>query len=197
MFRPFRLLASTAVLAGAAAAPGPAEAQYYGGYGAPGYGYYNAPPPAAPFYGPSPYGGPRLMSSRQVVDRLEDMGYDVIGRPHFSGTLYTVDARGPGDVRLRLVVDAVRGAILNRTVLGGPGFRDFEEDDDEDRPTRRYGDLPAEALPYDPRPRRRPEIDVDSRPRGREAARTPDEPVRPGRALPPPTDPRLAPGART
>ncbi|WP_375460329.1 hypothetical protein [uncultured Enterovirga sp.] len=198
-------LARPALCLAALSAATAAQAQFYGGYPPagypPAYGYYNAPPPPEPYYEGRPYAGPRVISPRAVVDRLEDLGFDDIGRPHFSGTLYTVDATGPGGARQRLVVDAVRGAILNRTALGGPAYRDRDDDDrDEDRSfRRRFGGAPSEALPYAgergpaPRPRFGPDEDPAYRGGRREAARTPDSSARPGRALPAPADPRLAP----
>ena len=194
-------------LAASMAAAGPAAAQYY--YG-PGYGApysYNVPPPAGGYYG-GPYGGRpyggdeqypavRTLSARQVIDRLEDQGYEDIGRPRFTGATYVLDATGPGDIRMRVVVDAVRGVVLNRTALGEPRqFRLRDDDDDDDRgPQRRYSRqdpvIPQGNLLENPLgPRREPE-----QPRNRREAARPPESSNPGRALPAPADPRLQPGA--
>lgn len=188
------------LLAGAALAATPAAAQYV--YGPPGY-YpgpytYNAPPPPSGYYG-RPYDddgmryGPRPIPPRVVVERLEDQGYDDVGRPRFTGTLYIVEATAPGDVRMRVTVDAIRGVILDRTALGGPRqFRLREAPDDEDdRPRRRLGARPLEpgrppeeARPAEPRPVR-PRAEPN-----REVTRR-DPP--PATALPSLADPRVAP----
>lgn len=203
MFRPTtaHLARPALVLLAAAAGATAAEAQFYGGY-PPAYGYYNAPPPPEPYVDSRPYGQPRPLSPRAVVDRLDELGYEDIGRPIFSGTLYTVDATSPGGRRERVVVDAIRGAILNRTALGAPAFRGRDEDAfDEDRPIRRrYGGRPLDTETFDddipPRGRLAPDQDPRFEAPPRDAARPPDERVVPGRALPAPADPRLAPGER-
>lgn len=190
----------------------PASAQYYYGpsYGAPAYGpppapySYNAPPPVGREYGRSyddEYAprGPRPLSARAVVDQLEDAGYEQVGRPRFTGTLYIVQVTGPAGVRQELVVDAIRGVILNRTVVSIPALRSREEDSP---PPRASGgrqldtdDLYRER--DEPAPRR-------AQPR-REAARPapapapieagPVDPPAQREALPAPADPRLAPTA--
>ena len=99
------------LLAGLCAAAAPASAQY-GGYGEAPLGYgpppvyrpYNAPPAVGREYGRSyddEYAprGPRPLSARAVVDQLEDAGYEDVGRPRFTGTLYIVQVTGPAGVR--------------------------------------------------------------------------------------------------
>ncbi len=209
------LLAGGALLAGAVTLAGPASAQFYGyGYGAPAPYSYNAPPPA---YGPRPYGGgpygrgpygrgpygdesdgqARTLPARAIVDRLEDMGYEDIGRPRFTGTIYVVDATAPGDIRVRVVVDAVRGVVLNRTALGDRRDGRPGDDIDEDRPApRRYGGRPREAEPglLEDGPQARREIvpERGSVARGQDLP-SPPESAPASRGLPGPADPRLSP----
>lgn len=209
----------------------PAAAQYYGEavpYGPPyNASPYNAPPPPPPgAYGPWGRGAPpvetgyrrgpwgadsygrteaypeaRRLRPREVVERLEDMGYEDVGRPRFTGTLYLVEATAPGDVRVQVVVDAVRGVVLNRTAIGPQrNGREVEAEDDDVRP-RQYGRVEPYVLPPDAPP---PPPADERRPR-RDAARpgAPALPPAPPVAapppvvespLPPPADPRLAPG---
>ena len=190
-----------ALLAAAVLTAGSAVAQYRGGYGP----YpYNTPPPPYPYFGdnaPPGYGPPagydrqpRPLRPGEVVDRLEDQGYDDIGRPRFNGAaVYMVDATAPGGLRLRLAVDAIRGVILNQTAIGGSRFgRIPDDDDDEDRPARRRGArLPPGQVPYGA-----PPGDVDPRGPGGYAYRAPPEaPLGRGpveqQPLPPPSDSRL------
>lgn len=195
-----------ACAAGAVAMPASAQYYYGPGYGSPGYGpppgyySYNAPPPPGREYGRAyddeeypPPRAPRPISARTVADRLEDMGYDDVGRPRFTGTLYIVEATGPGGVRQQIVVDAIRGIILNRTAIGGgPPIERGEGE-----PPRRYGGrtIDTDDLHRDPG-----EGGTRAAPRRRESARsgpietTPVPPADPS-SLPPPADPRLAPEA--
>lgn len=156
-------------------------AQFYGYYG--GYSYNVPPPYPGPYGGPRPYGygygpdpyartGPQPLPPRVVTERLEQQGYEDVSRLRFTGTLYIVDATAPGDMRMRVVVDAIRGVILDRTVLGERRAFGLREDLDEER---------RDARPPRPAPERR-----------REVSRTPVDPA-PG-ALATPADPRLAPG---
>lgn len=171
--------------------PLPASAQFYGGY----YGRtpYNMPQPPLGYYDPdSPYPAPRRISADRVVERLEDMGYEDVGRPRFTGTLYIVEATTRHGMRLRIVVDAVRGIVLDRAALGParalersrealrrgyPLENDDDGDDEEDGDRRRYSATPDPFL--DGLPERGPAARVPS-PGSRPVAR--------------PADPRLAPG---
>lgn len=159
----------------------PAAAQWYDrGYGA--YGY-NSPPPISPYNG-APIDRARPLPPFEIVDRLEDQGYDEIGRPRFDGSVYVVEATGPGDRPVRLVVDAFRGRVIDRIALGG-GARPPEMGEFDPRRPREFGVRPQLPAPpatgyYDPEPRPL-----------REAARP--EP----RARAAPADPRLAPGPDT
>jgi hypothetical protein len=196
------LLTSTLLLAGLAAAP--ASAQYYYGYGpredwgpryAPGPYSYNAPPPVARGYDDDyPPRAPRPLSARAVIDRLEDMGYDDVGAPRFTGTLYIVVATAPGGLRQQVTVDAIRGIILNQVPMAGrPGQpRDYDEDT---RP-RRYGARPLDTddlyrEPETVAPRRAPPRREAARPDPIESSPVPP----PSAGLPAPADPRLAPSA--
>ncbi|HMO30395.1 hypothetical protein [Enterovirga sp.] len=180
------------LLAGAFSAS-PASAQYYVelGYG---FGYslpaspyfYNEPPP--PGYdrprGRHPAArAPRPLPAGAIVDRLEEMGFEDVGRPRFTGTLYIVQATGPGGMRQQIVVDAIRGIILNRTAVAGPPAPYGEEP--APRP-RRYGGRPLDADELYPEPGATPH--PAPRPRRGAAASGPAR----GEALPSPADPRLA-----
>lgn len=185
-----RLLLRPALLATGALAALPAAAQFYGGYPPP-Y-VYNAPPPSSA-YGDRGYSDARRVSPASIVDRLEDQGYEDVGRPRFTGTLYLVEATAPGGMRVRVAIDAVRGMILNRTALGyRGGGRNEEDDDDRDSfPQRRYGGRPAQPdsdeMPAAPLRGRLDSPGGEYRER-REASRPPPE-----RELPAPAEPRLAP----
>jgi hypothetical protein len=179
------LLVVGAAVAGLAS---PASAQWYGGSSP-----YNAPPP--PYgYGAGAYGRP--LPRDVIVDRLEDRGFDDVGRPRFDGSVYVVEAmsrrRGP----VRLVVDAFDGRLLRETPLAVARLgRDDDHGIDIDgyAAPRRGAALPPAEMPN--APRYRPDI-PDDHPR-RDALR-PAEPdivaPRPsGRSRP--ADPRLPPDA--
>lgn len=198
---------STLLLLAAGSLATPAGAQYYYGpdygYGPPEYGRpagpysYNAPPPRE--YGreydddyPAPR-MPRPLSARMVADRLEQMGYERVGTPRFTGTLYKVHASA-GGVRQEITVDAIRGIVLNRIVIGPdhPG---------EPAGSRRYGGraLDTDGLGREPEvaaPRRAPPRRQAARPAPVDSG-PPDAPGRPaqGGDLPSPADPRLDPSA--
>ena len=203
----FTTLLRPAAFAATLLAAGSALAQYRGSDYGP--NPYNTPPPPYPYFGdnappgygrsPAYYGQPRPLRPGEVVDRLEDQGYDDVGRPRFNGTgVYMVDATAPGGMRVRLAVDAIRGVILNRTAIEASRFGRLPDDeDDEDRPARRRGArLPPGAAPYGPG-------DVDpGRPGGYAYRAPPDRapaeaPLGRGpveqRPLPPPADSRLQP----
>jgi hypothetical protein len=164
----------------------PAAAQWYGG----GYSY-NAPPP--------PYGygdrDERPLPRREIVDRLEDRGFEDIGRPRFDGSVYVVEATSRRGGAVRLVVDAFTGRILRQTPLSMARLEPFDdglEIDSYASPSRR-GAYPPPEMPN--APRYRPgdlEGGLD-----RQAAR----PAEPDAAVPAPgprsrpADPRLAPEA--
>lgn len=199
------LLRTSLVLLAGAAWSQPAGAQYYynpaygpppPAYAPPPYGGYNAPPPPGREYGRGydydypPPRQPRPLSARTVVDRLEQMGYDDVSQPRFTGTLYIVQATGPGGVRQQVVVDAIRGIVLNRTAVA-PGYeeprryggRGLDTDDLRERPSV----TPRRAQPR--REARRPETIDSGEPPG------PDAPPSATETPPPPADPRLAPSA--
>lgn len=180
-----KFLLAAAALAGLSA---PAGAQWYGGY------TYNAPPP--------PYGYPdpayrRPLPRDVVVERLEDLGFDDVGRPRFDGDVYVVEATGRRAGPVRLVVDAYSGRILRQSPLGmarlGPD--EFGSDlDGGPGPGRRAGPSRFDEMPNAPRFRDPP---VEAAPL-QEAARPPE----PGTVAPPPgvdrsrpADPRVAPDA--
>lgn len=179
------LLATVLPLAAAAT---PAAAQWYGG----GYSYNYPPPPAG--YG---YSAGRPLAPDEITDRLEDLGFDEIGRPRYDGRSYVVDATTRTGGRVRLVVDPVRGTVMNQYALGRLRPRDTDEADTtgfSGPPPFRYGARPS---PYD-------EMPEAAEPRGpaRREATLPRREARPfppeanpsdGPALAAPADPRLAP----
>ena len=92
----------------------PAAAQWYGRpeYGAPvePYGYDR---PAPVFRGDS-----RPLPPFSIVERLEGQGYEDITRPRYNGSVYELDATSPRGNRVRLVIDAFRGNVVERSALG-------------------------------------------------------------------------------
>lgn len=208
------LLGSSVLLLLGSSLPGSAQYYYGPAYGPPAYGPppayapppaygpYNAPPPPGREYGRgyqgdefAPPRAPRPLSARAVIDRLEDMGYEDVGRPRFTGTLYVVQATGPGGVRQQIVVDAIRGVILNRTVAPAP---DYPAGGPQGR---RYGGHPLDTdglsrEPTEVTPRRAPPRREAARPARVESEPRPSaQPAPEGDALPAPADPRLAPSA--
>lgn len=177
------LLAAVALVGLAA----PASAQWYGGYG------YNAPPP--PYGDPAPaYGRP--LPRDAIVERLEDRGFDDVGRPRFNGNAYVVEATSRRTGPVRLVVDAFTGRVLQQSSLSvarlGPD--EYGSDlDDTPAPRRRAGPSPYDEMPNAPRFRDTP---VEAAPL-RDAARPAEPPLaaRPGDGMARPADPRLAPEA--
>ncbi|MDB5511484.1 MAG: hypothetical protein JWR08_967 [Enterovirga sp.] len=194
------LLAAGAIAVGVAASP--AAAQWWGP--SDGRYIYNAPEP--------PYGygrNPSPLHREDIVDRLEDHGFEDIGRPRLQGSTYMVEALSPRGMHVRLVLDAFTGRILERVAVGDPGGR-VDEPDPREVPSPNRGPAGRADLgrsPYDEMPnapRYRPgEPDdgpasrrdtarpietsrIDSAP----LARLPTEPPRP-------TDTRLAPENRT
>ena len=160
---------------------------------------YNRPPPLWPFEDPGERVRP--LPPFAVVNRLEDQGYDDVGRPRYDGSTYVIDATAPDGRRVRLTVDAFRGRLLDRSPLGGSSPRRGEGrswDDDEDEPLRpsrsgRLDALPPEMPESDQRRLERfaPEPVAPRRQAGRPAEPLPlDGPD----TLPPPVDARLAPG---
>jgi hypothetical protein len=110
------LLASASLLLAALAA-GPAAAQWFGG--PPGPFVYNRPPPVF-------RGNDRPLPPYVVVDRLEAQGYEDVGRPRYNGSVYEVEATGLSGARVRVVVDAFRGHVVDRYAISraprGPDF---------------------------------------------------------------------------
>jgi hypothetical protein len=170
------------LIAGAAlaAASLPAAAQWYGG------SYrYNAP---APPYG---YGGPsyaRPLPRGVIVERLEDRGFEDVGRPRLEEDVYVVEATSRRGGAVRVVVDAYDGRILRQTPLSVARLDPLDDDIDGYAGPRRDGSPPE--MPNAPRWR-----PGDPEPLPREAAR-PAEPDIVAPAPGPrsrPSDPRLAP----
>lgn len=187
------MVARSALLAAACGFAFPAWAQW----DRPNPYSYNRPPP--------PYGAhqPEEMRARPlppdvVTDRLEDRGYDDVSRPRFDGSVYIVEATNLAGQRERLLIDAFRGHIVQRTALSDPRRRRPDDEDEwtlpDPPPGARYGALP-EGRPVRPSP------DYDA-PAGRGPAPGPDVggsgraldigPVE-SRPLAPPADSRLAP----
>ncbi len=165
----------------------PASAQWYGGSSP-----YNAPPPPYGYGGGSAYGRP--LPRDAIVDRLEDRGFDDVGRPRFDGSVYVVEALSRRSGPVRLVVDAFDGRILRESPLAvariGREDDGGIEIDSDDVPRGRSGFPPAE-MPNAPGYRANGPEDLQRR-----EALSPAEPdlaaPRPsGRTRP--ADPRLAP----
>lgn len=78
---------------------------------------YNRPPPVFRGY-------ERPLPPFAIVERLEHQGYEAVGRPRFNGSVYEIDATAPRGNRVRIVVDAFRGTVVERYALGraGDGF---------------------------------------------------------------------------
>jgi hypothetical protein len=171
------------LIAGAALASAslPAAAQWYGG------SYrYNAP---APPYG---YGGPsyaRPLPRGAIVERLEDRGFEEVGRPRLEEDVYVVEATSRRGGAVQVIVDAYDGRILRQTPLSVARLSPLEDDFDA-RVEPRRGGYPPSEMPNAPRWR-----PGEPEPLPREAGR-PAEPdiVAPApRPRGRPSDPRLAP----
>lgn len=171
------ILAAGVILAGAAAAASPALAQWWGS--SEGRYIYNTPEP--------PYGygrNERPLHRDDIVDRLEDQGFEEISRPRLQGSTYIVEVVGPRGVPMRLVVDAFTGRILQRVAVGDPGAR-LEEPDVGEAPAPNRGPAGRADLgrsPYDEMPNapryRTGEPEQLGAPARREPA-APREPARP------------------
>lgn len=178
-----------ALAAASCLAAAPASAQWYGGY-------YNAPPSP---YGYGGYGYARPLPPDEIVDRIEDQGFEDVRRVRLEGSVYVAEATSEGGIRTRVTVDAYRGRILDRrpALAGYPGGpragSPYEEMPESEMRRRGIVPGPGPGVP-------------GSAPGGapfREAARPPvPVPVAPispvetppgGNALPAPADPRLAP----
>jgi hypothetical protein len=159
----------------------PAAAQWYG------RSYrYNAP---APPYG---YGGPsyaRPLPRGAIVERLEDRGFEEVGRPRLEEDVYVVEATSRRGGAVQVIVDAYDGRILRQTPLSVARLSPLEDDFDA-RVEPRRGGYPPSEMPNAPRWR-----PGEPEPLPREAGR-PAEPdiVAPApRPRGRPSDPRLAP----
>jgi hypothetical protein len=172
------LLVAGAALASASL---PAAAQWYGG------SYrYNAPPP------PYGYGGPsysRPLPRDVIVDRLEERGFEDVGRPRLEEGVYIVEATSRRSGAVRVVLDAYDGRILRQIPLSAARVDPLDDEfDGYARPRR--GGYPPPEMPNASRWR-----PGEPEPLPREAGR----PVEPDIITPAPTprgrpnDPRLAP----
>ncbi|MDB5558512.1 MAG: hypothetical protein JWQ36_1446 [Enterovirga sp.] len=161
-----RNLKSLLIAGGALASlASPAAAQWYGRS-------YNAPPP--PYgYGEREYARP--LARDEIVDRLEDRGFEDVARPRFDGSVYVVEATSRRGGAVRLVIDAYDGRILRQTPLSMARLAPFDdgiEVESYPSPSRRGAYLPPE-MPNAPRYR----PDEPDAPVGREAARPADPEV--------------------
>lgn len=114
---PLRHGVAAAVLGAALGWGLPAQAQWFErppGFNTPEpYSYDRAPPVFR--------GNTRPLPPDLIVERLEDRGFEDVGRPRYNGSTYEVDATSPRGLRVRIVFDAFRGAELERYALGrGP-----------------------------------------------------------------------------
>jgi hypothetical protein len=173
---------------------GPAVAQWFEG---PRPYMYNRPPPIVREARPLP--------PYAIVERLEAQGYENVGRPRFDGSVYEIEATGLSGARVRIVVDAFRGNVVERyAVSRAPRRPDFGPRDwaDEDRgwfgnnvrppeelTPRRYSNRPGPdddlqdfldrpARPLERRPELDARIDVAPLPERRIETR-PEQPPRP------------------
>lgn len=187
-----RLPGSTAVLLlGLSMVSSPAPAQFFGN---------NVPGPPG-FYGSGPVfrGYQRPVPPDDVVDRLEDNGFEDVSRPRFDGSNYLVDATDPRGRRIRLVVDAFRGAIVDRYAVGRAETDDQRgwfgnnvrppDGSPAERSARVDPPRPIEIAPLDaPRPlpeAPRPAVRQPAPPRaGQDRAASLPKPVRPAEAAP-------------
>ncbi|NNM71297.1 hypothetical protein [Enterovirga aerilata] len=174
------LLIAGAALAGLAS---PAAAQWYGGT------YYNAPPP------PYGYGGPayaRPLPRDLIVERLEDRGFEDIGRPRFDGSVYVVEATSRRGGAVRLVLDPYDGRILRQTPLTIARLDDDDLFDIDGYPAPRSRSVsPPPEMPNAPRWRPGEPEPVPGRQAARPVAPELDPPSPARRTRP--ADPRLAP----
>lgn len=180
-----------ALIAAVALVAGPASAQFferpYGPF------TYNSPPavfdPLEAWVG---RGVP--LSPSAIVERLEDRGFDDVGRPRSNGQAYVVEATSPRGRRVSLIVDPIRGVILDRMPIGDPRGRE-----EADSPDDRRRDALRPGRPYPPEISSEPSTPAERAPR-REAARPSlggQERASPGEpAWRDPVDPRLAPAPR-
>lgn len=161
----------------------PASAQWYGSY-------YNAPPSP---YGYGGYGYARPLPPDEIVDKIEDQGFEDVRRVRLEGSVYVAEATSEDGVRTRVTVDAYRGRVLDRrpVLAGYPGAArggsPYEEMSESEM--RRRGVVPGPGLGVPgPAPFREA-----ARPPASVAPNYPVETPPGGGALPAPADPRLAP----
>lgn len=171
------------IAAASCLAAAPASAQFFGGY-------YNAPPSP---YGYGGYGYARPLPRDEIVDRIEDQGFEDVRRVRLEGSVYVAEATSEDGIRTRVTVDAYRGRVLDRRPVlagypgGARGGSPYEEMSESEM--RRRGMMPG------------PGPGVPGAAPFREAARPPapvtqNYPVETppgGGTLPAPADPRLAP----
>jgi hypothetical protein len=176
----------------------PAQAQWY--ERPPGYDrpepYDRAPPVFR--------GNARPLSPDAIVERLEERGFEDVGRPRYNGSTYQVDATSPRGQRMRIVIDAFQGNVVERFALGRT-----PDDLLPGRPAPQRGWFgnnvqPPEEMPLPRRYSNRPPDEEDdgadvfdrlSRPTDRRLAPAPRVDVGPPVAgLPPAPSNRLEPG---
>jgi hypothetical protein len=93
----------------------PAQAQWY--ERPPGF---NMPPEPYGYSAPRPVfrGDARPLPPNLIVERLEDRGFEEVGRPRYNGSTYEVDATSPRGRRIRIVFDAFEGNEVGRYAIG-------------------------------------------------------------------------------
>jgi hypothetical protein len=104
---------------------------------------YNRPPPVF-------RGNDRPLPPYVVVERLEAQGYEDVGRPRYNGSVYEVEATGLSGARVRVVVDAFRGHVVDRYAISR-GWRNEDRGwfgnnvrpPEEAPPPRRYTNRPG------------------------------------------------------
>lgn len=175
------------IAAASCLAAGPVSAQFFGGY-------YNAPPSP---YGYGGYGYARPLPRDEIVDRIEDQGFEDVRRVRLEGSVYVAEATSEDGVRTRVTVDAYRGRVVDRRPVlagypgGARGGSPYEEMSESEMRRRGVMPGPGPGVPGaapGPAPFREA-----ARPPAPVAPNDPVETPPGGGALPAPADPRLAP----
>jgi hypothetical protein len=166
----FARLGAPALLALATvAAPLPAAAQYWGGWGG---GW--APPPRVYVAAPADdFFGEDAVSPRTVARILNSRGYRLVSAPAYSGERVVAVGEAANGARARFYIDAYDGALI-RMVRAGP------QGDYASAPPADYGAPPLGA-PGEPRAKPKP------KPKPKSAARTPGDAKPAAPAAPPPS----------
>lgn len=145
--------------------------------------------------------GPR-MSSREIDSALRDRGLEAAARPRLVGDVYVVHAINRRGERVRVLVDAYEGRVVETTVLLPPGvrLRDYDAGPRRVRRREEFDGRPPGLVPGGRLEARRPDGDdiaprVIPAPDRKPETRRPKPPRRPATAArqpPPEADPKPA-----